>query len=158
MNPPPRTRDWPSGRIVEDAGLPGRNPVLAAGQFDLDLGACGGTAQPGRLRRPGRADLDENLAAIVGQRLLDRPVADPVDLAQLHAAPAQRLARPDDHAPGRRIEPDHIERMPGGDAETAPLPDREMDDAVVAADHAAVEIDDVAGLGGARPQPLDMSV
>ena len=30
-----------------------------------------------------------------------------------------------------------------------------MDDAVVAAEHAAVEIDDVAGLGGARPQPLD---
>ena len=68
---------------------------------------------------------------------------------------AQRLARPDDDAPRRRIEPHHIERIAGGDAEAAPLADGEMDDAVVAAEHPAVEIDDVAGLGRARPQPLD---
>ena len=45
--------------------------------------------------------------------------------------------------------------MAGGDAEPAPLPDREVDDAVVAAEHAAGEIDDVARLGGARPQAFD---
>ena len=42
-----------------------------------------------------------------------------------------------------------------GDAEAAALADGEMDDAVMAAEHTAVEIDDVAGLGGAGPQPLD---
>src|SRR5437899_5645807 len=45
--------------------------------------------------------------------------------------------------------------MSGRDAEPAPLPDGEMDDAVVVAKHAAGHIDDLARLGGARPQPLD---
>ena len=45
--------------------------------------------------------------------------------------------------------------MAGGDAEAAPLADGEMDDAVMRAEHAAVEIDDVAGLGGPGPQALD---
>src|SRR5205814_7300048 len=53
------------------------------------------------------------------------------------------------------IEAQHIERMAGSDTEAAPLPDGEVDDTVVAAEHAAVEIDDVARLGGARPEPLD---
>src|SRR5205807_1459823 len=39
--------------------------------------------------------------------------------------------------------------------QSAPLPDREMDDAVVAAQHLAVKIDDVAGLGRTRPQARD---
>ena len=55
----------------------------------------------------------------------------------------------------RGVEPHHVKRRAGGDAEAAPLADGEMDDAVVAAEHAAVEVDDLARLGGARPQPLD---
>src|SRR5262249_5772288 len=43
----------------------------------------------------------------------------------------------------------------GRNAESASLPDGEMDDAVVAAEDAAVEIDDIARLRGARPQPFD---
>ena len=43
------------------------------------------------------------------------------------------------------VEPHHIKRRAGRDAEPAPLADGEMDDAVVTAEHAAVEIDDLAG-------------
>ena len=37
----------------------------------------------------------------------------------------------------------------------APLADGEMDDAVMPAEHAAVEVDDLAGLHRSGPQPLD---
>ena len=82
-------------------------------------------------------------------------VADPVDVAQTDAGRRQRLARADDHARRPRIERDDIERLRGGDAEAAALADRVVEDAGVAAEHAAVDMDDVAGLGGARQQPLD---
>ena len=48
------------GRVVEHAGLAGRNAVLAVDQFDLDAAAA--AHQPGRLRRARRAHLDEHLA------------------------------------------------------------------------------------------------
>src|SRR5207253_855603 len=65
------------------------------------------------------------------------------------------LARTDYNAARWRVEPHHIQRVAGGDAEPAPLPDREMDDPIVTAEHATIEIDDVARLGGTRPQALD---
>src|SRR5450631_1604275 len=49
-------------RIIEHAGLTGRYAILAGDQLDLD--AARAMPQPGRLRRPGRANLDEDLAAI----------------------------------------------------------------------------------------------
>ena len=76
--------------------------------------------------------------------LVDGAVAEPVDVAQPDAARAQRLARTDHDAPGGGVEPHHIQRRAGGDAETAPLADGEMNDAVMTAEHAAVEIDDFA--------------
>ena len=45
--------------------------------------------------------------------------------------------------------------MTGGDAKAAPLPDSEMDDAVMTAQHAALQINDIAGFSGGRPQPFD---
>ena len=47
--------------VVEHAGLPRRDAVLAVDQFDLV--AAVRRAQPRRLRRPRRAHLDENFAA-----------------------------------------------------------------------------------------------
>ena len=67
----------------------------------------------------------------------------------------QRLARADHDAARRRIEPHHEKRLGRGDAEAAALADGEIDDAVVPAEHAAVEIDDLAGLERVRLQPLD---
>src|SRR6266508_6979359 len=45
--------------------------------------------------------------------------------------------------------------MAGSDAEPPPLADGEMDDARMTAEHPALEIDDVAGLGGPGLEPLD---
>ena len=68
-------------------------------------------AQPGRLRRPRRAHLDEDLAPAGGERLVERAVAEPVDVAQLNAARAQRLARADHDAARGGIEPHDVERL-----------------------------------------------
>src|SRR5262249_43060736 len=127
--------------------------ALAGDETALDAGRAAG--KPRRLRRPRRAHLDEHLVPAGAQRVIDAVLAQPVDLAQPHPAGAQRLARSDHDAARRRIEPHHIERMPGGDAEPAALADGEMNDAVVPPEHMAVEIDDVAGLGGTRLEPLD---
>src|SRR5438309_11131680 len=45
--------------------------------------------------------------------------------------------------------------MAGGDAKPPALAHRKMDDAAVPAQHSPVEIDDIAGLGGAGFKPLD---
>src|SRR5262249_58309702 len=116
--------------MIEDAGLPGRNAVLAGDEIDLD--AVRTAAEPGGVRRPGRAHLDVDLVPAGAERMIDRPFAEPVHVAQPHAARAQRLARADDDAPSCRVEPDHIERIAGSHAETAALSDRAMDDAVMA--------------------------
>src|SRR5262245_483951 len=143
----------PVGRIVEHAGLPRRNAVLAGDEIDLD--ALRATAEPGGPRRAGRAHPHEHLVPAGTQRLLNGALTDPVHIAQPHAARSQRLARTDDDAPRRRIEPHHIERIARRYAEPAALSDRESNDAVVAPEHLAIEIDDVARLGRARPQALD---
>src|ERR1700756_4616190 len=57
--------------------------------------------------------------------------------------------------PTRRREPRRVERVAGGDGAPPPLADGEMDDAGMSAQHAAVEIDDVARLGRTRLEPLD---
>src|SRR5437588_700834 len=82
-------------------------------------------------------------------RVVERARADPVDIAQRHAPRGQRLAGPDHDAPRRRLEAHDIKRRRGRDAEAAPLADGEMDNAVVASEHAAGKIDDLARLGGA---------
>src|SRR5690606_15192263 len=53
------------------------------------------------------------------------------------------------------IEPHHIERRAGRDAQALALADGEMRDALMPAEHAAREIDDFAGLHRIRPQPAD---
>src|SRR5262249_46279845 len=134
------------------AGLPGRDALLAADQFDLIMAVV--AAQPGRLRRTRRAHAHEHLEP-ASDRAIDIAVADPVDVAQHDAVHLQRLTRADHDAPARPLEPQDIERRPGCDAEAAALPDGEIGDAVVLPDHAAVEIDDLAGLHRVRPQPGD---
>ena len=53
------------------------------------------------------------------------------------------------------VQSDHIERHTCRNAETAALADRKVDDAVMAAEHPPIQIDDLAGRGGPGPQPLD---
>src|SRR4029453_14145358 len=90
----------PVGRVVEHAGLPRRYAVLAGNEIDLD--ALRTTAEPGRPRRAGRAHAHEHLVPPDTQRLLDGALADPVHVAQPHAAGTQCFARTDDDAPRRR--------------------------------------------------------
>src|SRR5262245_44822483 len=127
--------------------------MLAVNQ--LHFIPVGAVVQPRGLRRTRRANLYENLAAVVDKRLIDRTVADPVDVAQHDPAHAQRFTRADNDAATLRVEPYHVQRHSGGDSETATLPDGEMNNAGMAAKHLAVEIHDVSGLGSARPEPLD---
>ena len=142
MNPPPSTR-LSRRRIVEHAGLAGRNALFAGDEFDLV--AAVDRAQPGRLRRARRAHAHEHLDAVADDAV-ERAVADPVDVTKPDAIHPQRLARPHHDAAAGRIELDDIERRAGGDAEPLALADGEMNDALMAADDAAIEIDDVAGL------------
>src|SRR5579871_7023085 len=67
-------------RVVEHAGLAGRDTLLAIDQLDLD--AARGGAEPSRLRRPRRAHLDEYLAPHHRAFLGDLAVAEPVHVAQ----------------------------------------------------------------------------
>jgi len=80
---------------------------------------------------------------------------DPVDVAQGDPPHRQRprAARHDALLLG--VERHHVKRCGTGDLQAAPLADGEMDDAVVAAQHLAVHIDDVAGRRGAGLQSLD---
>src|SRR6185312_6367035 len=60
------------------------------------------------------------------------------------------------HDPTRRgVKPYHVKWMARGDAEPAALADSEMDDSGMRAENAAVEIDDVTGLGRTRLEALD---
>ncbi len=65
----------------------------------------------------------------------------------------QRLARADDDPPPGGIEVDDIERLADRDADAAALADGVVDDALMAAEHPAIDMDDVARLAGARLQP-----
>ena len=136
-------------RIVEHASLAGRHALFAGDEFDFVTVI--GRAQPCRLRRAGRSHPHENFQT-VADRAIERAVADPVDVAQRDAIHPQRLARTHHDAAAVGVEPHHIQRRAGGDAQSAPLADGEMNDALMPADDAAVEVDDIAGLDGIRPQ------
>src|SRR5258706_10608753 len=84
------------GCVVEHAGLARRHAVLTVEKIYLH--AMRSPAEPSRLRRPRGAHLYEYLMPADAQRMLDAVLAQPVDLAQPHAAGAQGLARSHDHA------------------------------------------------------------
>src|SRR3954454_5148360 len=142
----------PGGCIVEHAGLTWRYALFARDKFDLIPAIAG--AQPSRLRRAGRAHPHENLES-VADRAIDRPVANPVDVAQQDAVHPQRLARADHNLAARRVQPHHIQRRAGGDTQASSLADREMHDALMSADGASIKIDDLARLERIRPQSAD---
>ena len=98
-----------------------------------------------------RAQLDLDPAALGRGRRLGQPV----DLGEAHGIAGERRARAD-HDPVRvGLQADHVERrLRTAQPQAAALADGVVDDAVVAAGHAAVRIDDLAGLGGARAQGL----
>src|SRR5205823_13892016 len=76
-------------RVVEDAGLSGRDALLARDQFDLETIRT--RAQPCRLRRPRRTHAHEHLDARA-DHAVERAVADPVDRSEEHTSELQSLA------------------------------------------------------------------
>ena len=83
-------------RVVEHAGLAGRNAVLAVDQFDFVAASTVPQASrpaAGASNVPSRTPRGDRRRAPHRARL-----ADPVDVAQHDAAHAQRLARADDDA------------------------------------------------------------
>ena len=72
--------------------------------------------------------------------------------AQIDLVGFERLARPDHHARPLGVDVHDVERLARGDADAAALADREAQNAVMAAEHAAVDVDDVARRGGIRLQ------
>src|ERR1700691_1760711 len=89
------------------------------------------------------------------ERPLDRAITEPIDVAQPNPAGAQRVARPHHDAARGSVETHNIKRRTGCNTETAPLSDGEMNDAVMPANDAPIEIDDFTRRGGSRPKPLD---
>src|SRR4051794_20176997 len=140
----------PRWRIIEHTGLSRRNALLAAHKFDFVRTIA--RAQPCGLRRAGGAHADENLQALA-DRAIEPALADPVDVAQRNAMHPKRFARSDHHPTRRSLEPDYIQRRSGRDAQALALSDGEMRDALVPADDAALEVDDVARLQRIRLQP-----
>src|SRR4051812_10461870 len=67
----------------------------------------------------------------------------------LDARDVEGAARADDHASAPRVLADHVERLAGGDAEAAALPDGEQVLALVRAEPAPVEVHDLARLRAA---------
>src|SRR5437899_8105299 len=127
----------PRGCIVEHAGLSRGYALFARDQ--LDFISAIGRAQPRRLRRAGRAHPHENLETLA-DRAIERAVTDPVEIAQHDAIHPQSLARADHDAAAGGLQPHHIERPAGSDAQSPPLTDSEMNDALMPTDGAAVEI------------------
>ncbi len=80
----------------------------------------------------------------LGGNVAEAAIAEPVDVAQMDALRLQRLARADDHAAAGGVEMHDVERLARGDADAAALADRVVQDAVMAAEHAPVDVDDVA--------------
>src|SRR5579871_1676211 len=140
------------GRVIEHTGLARRDTFFAG--YELDLVTAVSAAQPSGLRRARRTHPHENLET-PANRAIDLAIADPVDVAELNAIHPQRFARADHDAARRGIEPHDKQRRAGGDAEPSPLADREMRNALMPAQHAAVEIDDIARLKRVRPQAAD---
>ena len=137
------------GGSVEDAGLPGRYAGLRGEQFDF---AAGHEPRRRRLARRAHAHCDVEAARI---EVFELSLAEPIDVALKNAARRQRFARADVDFCARRVERRDIERLGGGDAKPAPLADRVMNDALVTAEHAAVDMDDLARRRGARHDAFD---
>ena len=117
---------------------PGETP--SSGGEQLDLGAAVGRPQQRRPRLARRAHANGHLHPVADRG--ERSVAEPVHVGDADRAGRQRLARADDDARPLGIEPHHVERLADRQAEAAPLTDGVVDDAAMAAEHPAVDMDD----------------
>src|SRR5690606_6178866 len=107
--------------------------------------------EPCRPRRARGANPGEHLDA-VGAEFFRFAVAQPVERPHADTPGLERLAGPHDDARVRRVDMDDVERIAGGNAEAAALAHRVAQDALVPAQHATVDVDDLAAGGRFRAQ------
>ena len=134
---------------IEDAGLSGGDAAFAIDQLNPSFAAL--MMQDRRAGRARRPDLGVNLDTAFGN-IRQGIIAQPVDVAQIDFAGLERLARTDNDARIARIEMHDIERIARRNTNAAALADRIMDNAFMAPEHTAIDMDDIAGVGGFRLQ------
>src|SRR5690606_26636764 len=102
-------------------------------------------------------DLGGNFDTRLRQRV-ESAVAQPIDVAQGQPVRLECLAGTDDHPAARRVELHHEERLAlrlaGAEAKSAALTDRIARNAFMPAEHAPVEMHDLARLRDAGTQPV----
>lgn len=86
--------------------------------------------------------------------VLARAVAEPVHVFKHDQPGVQDAARTDDDLVPVRIQANNVQRIASRKLQTPALADGEIEDAAVPAEHAAIDMDDVASLGSVRPQAL----
>ena len=127
--------------VIDDTGLTRRHPEHRLCQDQLGNSGAGNRQQR-RHRRLGRTQLHGNGALDPWK---DRRI-EPVGRAESNYLPGEGTTRADDDLGALGVEANNEERLRlAADLETTALTDGEIDDAVMAADHLAVEIDDGAG-------------
>src|SRR5580700_1985536 len=135
--------------VVEHRRLARRDRTGRRVEDELGLPGARAGAEPCRYPRLRWAKLRRHRHAFGRWR------AEPIELAERNSGLGQSSSRTDDDAPPFGLDLQHIERLVGGDPEPFALPDREMGDAIVPAEHPPAAVDDVAWLPGLGPQPLD---
>src|SRR6185437_7381634 len=131
--------------VVHHRRLAGRDRTGGLVEHQLGGGRVEGRGD-GLLRR-AELGLDRNGAIGVG--------TEPVDLAEREAGFGERFLGADNDATRLRLDPQHVERLGGGDADALALAHREPGYAVMPPEHGAGGVDDVAGLAGLGAQPRD---
>src|SRR5690606_26966464 len=134
---------------IEYAGLAWSYAGLSLGQSHP--GCRVAMLQRGGARGPRRAHLGENLHSARGD-CGTRRLAQPVHVPQIDLVRFKCLARTH-HYPGMlRIEVDYVKRLSRSHADAPALTNRVAQYSFVTAQHAAIYMHDVAGIGRRRPQ------
>ena len=95
----------------------------------------------GALRRLARSNANVEVNT-TPPHALERAVAKPVNVSKQDQARLQAAAWTNDHLAARSIEANNVQWLGIGNPEPAPLADREVDNALVLAEHAAIDVHD----------------
>src|SRR4051794_12255901 len=126
--------------VIDDGGLARRYAIFRAIEAHPFA-----VPDPGNRRGEG-AYFDAHVLLVFTQ---------PVPVGDAHSLDCQRPPRPDHDPPALGLDSNDVERLLlAADLDPPSLAHREMDDSAMTAERSAIEIDDVAGRFGLRPQPL----
>jgi flagellar hook-length control protein FliK len=142
---------WPIV-FVEHAGLTGRDSFFRRKQLDENLICL--AAQQTCTGCPRGAHAHGHIDALC-RDMIQWTVTNPVDLAQGNTTRRQSLSRPHDDALAIGINPHDVKRRASRNAQTLALADGVADHALMATQHAAIKMQNLAGFRSTRAQFLD---